>query len=50
MQSKIEDKPGKFIPPSLRIRFEIEEPRHSAVEDSDNWKDRCDICPSVEEQ
>ncbi|CAK9879667.1 unnamed protein product [Sphagnum jensenii] len=27
LQSKIEDKPGKFIPPSLRKRLESEEPR-----------------------
>jgi translation initiation factor 3 subunit A len=50
LRSKIEDKPGKFIPPSLRKRLESEEPRRSSMESSDNWNDRREARPPVEER
>jgi translation initiation factor 3 subunit A len=50
LRSKIEDKPGKFIPPSLRKRLETEEPRRSSMEFSDNWNDHREAHPPVEER
>jgi translation initiation factor 3 subunit A len=50
LQSKIEDKPGKFIPPSLRKRIESEEPRRGGMDFSDNRNDRHGARPLVEER
>lgn len=54
IQARLEEmnKPGKFIPPSLRRKLEGgEEPRRAtALDSSDSWNDRREVRPHLDER
>lgn len=51
LKARLEDKPGKFVPPSLRKKLERGEDLNRPSRDSsDTWNDRRDVRPQVEER
>ena len=48
LKARLEDKPGKFIPPSLRRKLETGD--GVSRDSTDTWNDRRDVRPHVEER